>query len=135
METCVKDANPLYTYMVTATADFKDGSYTRIANGINQFGQFITQVGTALEGCPQVGTERVAKLKKMGDAFLHPKQIILDDAQTVLVNGIEIYRDINLAGDDMNNEHWEAAGKLYGTIAAEVLYGKEIMDRYAASEL
>ena len=80
--------------MVTGVAYFEDGSYTKIADGIYQLGLFMTQVGTVIEDCPQVGFEKVKKLKEMGDAFLHPKQIIQDDAQTVLVNGIEIYRDV-----------------------------------------
>ena len=61
----------------------------------------------------------------MGEAFLHPIQLIQDAAHNVLVNGVEIYRDIKKAGDDMHNNRWEAAGELYGTVAAEVLWGKQ----------
>ena len=60
METCIKDFNPLVTDMETAVADFEDGSYTKIADGVYQLGQFISQVGVVLEDCPQVGASDVA---------------------------------------------------------------------------
>ena len=61
----------------------------------------------------------------MGEAFLHPKQLIIDAENNVIVNGVEIFKDIRKAGTDMKNEQYEAAGKLYGTVAATILWGTQ----------
>ena len=41
LDTCIKDINPLVTDMTKAVEDFKDGSFSKIADGINQLGLFI----------------------------------------------------------------------------------------------
>ena len=59
----------------------------------------------------------------MGEAFLHPKQLIINAEKQVLHNGVEIYKDIKAAGQDMQAGQYEKAGKEYGTVAATVLWG------------
>ena len=107
LDTCIKDFNPLVTDMETAVQDFKDGSYAKIADGIEKLGQFITQVGVVMTDCAMVGADDVSKLKAMGEAFLHPKQLILDAEHNIIVNGVAIYKDIKTAGDDMQAAEYE----------------------------
>ena len=110
LDTCIEDFNPLATDMSKAVADFEDGSYNKIADGIYQLGQFISQVGVVMKDCAQVGAEDVAKLEQMGEAFLHPKQLLIDAEHNVILNGVEIYKDIKTAGADMSAEQYEEAG-------------------------
>ena len=123
LDTCIKDVNPLVTDMTKAIADFKDGSFSKIADGINQLGLFIQEVGISMQDCSQVSSEDAQRLEQMGEAFLHPKQLIIDAEKSVLHNGVEIYKDIKAAGQDMQNGQYEKAGKEYGTVAATVLWG------------
>ena len=80
-----------------------------------------------MEDCAQVGQEDLDKLEEMGEAFLHPKQLIIDAENNIIVNGVEIYKDIKTADSDMQTQQYEAAGKLYGTVAATVLWGAQNM--------
>ena len=123
LDTCIKDINPLVTDMTKAVEDFKDGSFSKIADGINQLGLFIQEVGIGMQDCSQVSSEDAQRLEKMGEAFLHPKQLIINAEKSVLHNGVEIYKDIKAAGQDMQNGEYEKAGKEYGTVAATVLWG------------
>ena len=128
LESCIKDFNPMVIDMITAVQDFEDGSYHKIADGIYQIGQFISQVGITMEGCAAVGDDDVAKLTAMGEAFLHPKQLIIDMENNVIVNGVEIFKDVRKAGKDMKASEYEKAGKQYGTVAALVLWGGNTME-------
>ena len=101
LETCIKDINPLVTHITTAVQDFEAGSFHKIAAGIDELGKFISQVSTTMEDCEKVGADDVAKLKKMGDAFLHPKKLLIDSAKNVLLNGVSIYDDIKTADKDL----------------------------------
>ena len=51
LDTCIKDINPLVTLMESAVKDFEDGSFHKIAEGIDELGQFISKVGTSMEDC------------------------------------------------------------------------------------
>ena len=123
LDTCIKDINPLVTDMTKAIQDFKDGSFSKIADGINQLGLFIQEVGISMQDCSQVSSEDAQRLEQMGEAFLHPKQLIINAEKSILHNGVEIYKDIKAAGQDMQNGEYEKAGKEYGTVAATVLWG------------
>ena len=128
LETCIKDVNSLASHMTTAVEDFEAGSFHKIASGIDELGHFVSGVSTTMEDCKKVGADDVAKLKKMGDAFLHPKKLIIDSAKNVLLNGVSIYDDIKTADKDLIAGSWEAAGEKFGKIGAEVIWGSDLMD-------
>ena len=95
LDTCLKDVNPLITDMTTAIEDFKDGSYYRITDGIYQLGQFVSQIKVVTKDCSiALREEDMDKLKAMEEAFLHPKQLILNVGEDLVVNGVEIYQDV-----------------------------------------
>ena len=125
LDSCVKDFTPLAIDMNKAVKDFESGSFHDIADGIYNLGQFISQVSVGMEDCAAVGDEDVAKLKAMGDAFLHPKQLIIDAGHNIILNGIEIAKDIKAAGKDMDAGFYEKAGMMYGTVGALVLWGDQ----------
>ena len=65
----------------------------------------------------------------MGEVFLHPKQLIIDAENNVIMNGVEIFKDVRKAGKDMQAGKYEEAGELYGEVAALVLWGQEDMQQ------
>ena len=111
LETCIKDFNPLITHMTTAVRDFENGSFHKIAAGIDELGNFISQVATTMEDCEKISSDDVTKLKKMGDAFLHPKKLMIDSMKSVLLNGVSIYDDIKAADKDLMDRKFVAAGE------------------------
>ena len=127
LDTCVMDMNPMVIDMVNAVNDFEDGSYHAIADGIYNLGQFISQVGIVMEDCVAISESDVSKLKEMGEAFEHPKQLIIDAENNVIMNGVEIYKDVRTALTDMKDSKYEQAGKKWGDVAALVLYGQANM--------
>ena len=128
LATCIKDFNPLVTSMTRAVHDFEDGSYHKIADGIYALGLFVSEVGVIMEDCPSAcDAEDVAQLKAMGDAFLHPKELIINAEHHVVVNGVEIWRGIHGAKKQMHQGNYEAAGEKWGKVFATVLWGEQTM--------
>ena len=54
ISSCIKDVNPLVTDLEAAIDDFEDGSFHKIAAGIDELGHFLSQVATTLEDCEKV---------------------------------------------------------------------------------
>ena len=127
LDTCVTDFNPMVIDMVKAVNDFEDGSYHSIADGIYNLGQFISQVGIVMEDCVAISDADVAKLELMGEAFEHPKQLIINAENNVIVNGVEIFKDVKVAMGDMKTAKYEQAGKKWGDVASLVLWGQANM--------
>ena len=131
LDTCIKDFTPLATTMNTAVQDFESPSFHNVADGIYQLGQFISQVGILMEDCAAFGEEDVTKLTAMGEAFLHPKQLIIDAEHNLIINGIEVGKDIRKAGKYMDSGEYEKAGEMYGTVGALILFGSTNWDSYS----
>merc|ERR1712051_280116 len=128
IETCVKDVSPLVTDLETAFKDFEDGSFHKIAAGIDELGHFLAQVATTMEDCGRVlSGDDITTLKNMGEAFLHPKKLLIESAVHVLLNGVSIYDDIKTASTDFDAKKYEEAGEVIGDIAAKVLWGSKSM--------
>ena len=62
VETCVADFDPLVLDMVTAVQSFEQGGYHKIADGIYQLGQFVSQVGTVMKDCAALSGEDIITL-------------------------------------------------------------------------
>ena len=63
----------------------------------------------------------------MGKAFLHPVHLLIDAEHNVILNGVEIYKDVKAAGVDMEAGKYEQAGEKYGRVGALVLWGAKNM--------
>ena len=81
-----------------------------------------------MQDCEKISSDDVTKLKNMGDTFLHPKKLIIESMKNILLNGVSIYDDIKAADKDLIIGTYEAAGELYGTIGASVLWGNDLID-------
>ena len=54
LESCIKDVNPLVTDLEAAINDFEDGSFHKIAAGIDELGKFLSQVSTTMTDCEKI---------------------------------------------------------------------------------
>ena len=123
--TCVKDFDPLVQDMVTAVQDFEDANYANIADGIYNLGQFVSQVGIVMTDCSSLSEADLNSLKEMGQAFEHPLKLVIDAENNVIVNGVEIFKDVRKGIKDLNDKKYQQAGKEFGTVAAMVLWGQK----------
>ena len=81
-----------------------------------------------MKDCAALSGEDIITLKEMGEALLHPKSLIFNDAINVVVNGVSIFKDVKAGIADLNSAKYEEAGKEFGEIAAMVLFGSFAQD-------
>ena len=63
----------------------------------------------------------------MAEAFLHPKQLLLEATESVIVNGVNIFEDVREGLHDYRMGHFLDGGEHFGQAAAMLLYGKTQM--------
>ena len=64
----------------------------------------------------------------MEEAFTHPKQLIMDAREDLIVNGVEIYQDVKKGIQYFDTQKYQLAGQESGQVAALVLWGKQSME-------
>jgi hypothetical protein len=63
----------------------------------------------------------------MAEVFLHPKQLLLEATESVIVNGVNIFEDVREGLHDYRMGHFLDGGEHFGQAAAMLLYGKTQM--------
>ena len=66
-------------------------------------------------------------MEEMGEALLHPKQLLGHVAHNLFFHGMTIYRGVKGGLSDYRTEQYEAAGREFGNAAALLLWGKPKM--------
>ena len=63
----------------------------------------------------------------MAESFLHPKQLLMEASENLILNGVNIYEDTREGIHDYRESKWLDSGEHFGQAAAMILYGKTQM--------
>ena len=124
---CVSDANPVEQHFENAMRGFWNGSYQEATKGIDQLGLAVSDIGDMLDHCGKIDHHDYEQIQRMAESFLHPKQILLEANESLIVNGVNTFEDVREGLHDYRMGKWVDAGEHFGQAAAMILYGKTQM--------
>ena len=126
VDICVEDLDPIAHDIDEVFNCFSSlDSFEKVVEGVAKIGIFITDLKTALHDCESVSKTDLDNLEKMGELFLHPKQLFMDIGRNLFMNGIDIYNEIKTGKADQENGWYLQAGKAFGEAASLLLWGGE----------
>ena len=124
---CVSDANPVELHFENAMRGFWNGSFQEATKAIDQLGLAVSDIGDMLDHCGKIDHHDYEQIQRMAEAFLHPKQVLLEATESLTVNGVNIFEDTREGLHDYRMGKWLDAGEHFGQAAAMLLYGKTQM--------
>ena len=124
---CVSDANPVEQHFENSMRGFWNGSYQEATKAIDSLGLAVSDIGDMLDHCGKIDHHDYEQIQRMAEAFLHPKQILLEATESLIVNGVNIFEDTREGLHDYRMGKWLDAGEHFGQAAAMLLYGKTQM--------
>jgi hypothetical protein len=127
MAHCISDANPVEKHFENAMRGFWNGSYQEVTKAIDQLGLAVSDIGDMLDHCGKIDHHDYEQIQRMAEAFLHPKQLLLEATESVIVNGVNVFEDVREGLHDYRMGHFLDAGEHFGQAAAMLLYGKTQM--------
>ena len=120
---CVTDLENVLGDANTAVKDFKAGGATNVINGLKAVGDLIKQVQAGMKDCSSTQADW-ARLKAMAEVMSSPKSFVYHVGKDLLINGREIYGEINTAVTDYDKQDWEGFGFNVGEAAAKTILGQ-----------
>jgi len=123
IEHCLGDAEDILHDVEHAYADFKKGHAGDVIAGVKQVGNMLKSLKKALKDCNFVGD--IKRLESMGEIFASPLSFAYHVGKDLVVNRVDIFKEIKNAVVDYETEKWEDFGYNLGEAAAQVLIGKE----------
>lgn len=97
--------------------------------GIKEVGQVIKVIKSAMSDCSHIKADW-EKLAKMAAIFDSPTSFAYHVGKDLIVNGKDIFREINTAIGDYKAQDWEGFGENVGEAAAKTILGHPHMNRF-----
>jgi hypothetical protein len=121
-ETCISDVDTLTSEVEEAITDFKKMSFSGVKAGINMIGTIAGEVEGDIADC-KVSAEDAKKLAEMADNFKTPWSFIFHMGKNILLNGVDIYNEIEMSLDYYDQGDYYNFGYQIGEALEEVLVG------------
>jgi len=122
IEYCIDDSTDAAIDIYNAVQDFIKGDYNSVAAGIELIGESVIEVSHALLDCKNI-TLDVEHLKSLGEVFASPENFWYSFENNLIINGVDIYNDINECIDDFNAQKFYDFGLKLGEAMSLAIMG------------
>ena len=92
--TCIHDGETLISEIETTYADFKKETFDGVKAGIEMIGTIVTSITTDVQDC-SAGIHGIEALVHIAEGFSSPWSFAYHVGKDLLVNGVEIYHEVD----------------------------------------
>jgi len=124
IEKCVQDTEHVISDVEVAVKDFEGHSLPQVVDGIKKIADILKTVKVGMKDCSSMKADW-AKLEAMVKVFDSPTSFAYHVGKDLLVNGVQIYGEINTAVTDYKAGQWNDFGYQIGEAAAKTILGEE----------
>jgi hypothetical protein len=125
IEKCIQDAEGVVKDAETAITDFEKKDVSDIINGFKALADLVSKVKAGMSDCGHLSGD-MQKLETIIATFTSLPAFAWHVGQSLLVNGIDIYRDINAGITDYRASNWEKFGEDIGEASAKIFLGSQL---------
>ena len=120
---CLKDAETLASEVETTYADFKKETFSGVKDGIEMIGTIVKSVSGDVKDCAG-GISGIENLVSMAEHFSSPWSFAYHVGKDLLVNGVEIYHEVDDAVAQYEAGSYKGFGEDIGKALAQVFVGE-----------
>lgn len=127
MSTCFSGPPDIINAAEVAIKDFKAGGVDNTIHGLKELAVLVTMMKQELAACKGV-TADWKKLEAMASVMSSPTAFAYHVGKDLLLNGHDIYDDIETGITDYDAGKWEPFGQSVGNALAKLIIGEEPED-------
>lgn len=124
INTCIQDAEHLFSDAEVAYNDFKAGVASNVINGIKELADMLKVVKSGMQDCSHL-TADWKKMETMISIFNSPTIFAYHVGKDLLLNGKDIFHEIETAVTDYEQSNWKDFGYQIGEAAAKTIVGAQ----------
>jgi hypothetical protein len=122
INTCIKDAETVIQDAQVAVQDFEAGGLDNVIEGVKEVAEILKVVKAGMSDCSHLKADW-ERLEAMAAIFDSPTSFAYHVGKDLLINGRDIYSEINTAITDYSAKNWQGFGYNVGEAAAKVILG------------
>jgi len=120
---CLTDAEHVFTDAENAYNDFKAGGTSKVIDGVKQLADLLKNVKSGMKDCANIKADW-NKLESMIEIFNSPTSFAYHVGKDLLINGHDIFHEIETAVTDYESKNWSDFGYQVGEAAAKTIVGQ-----------
>lgn len=135
VECAVKDSAHVATDIEGAIAELEKKSVAGVTKGLEDMADALNTIAAGVQQCTQ--SKDITQLKKIMElvkSFKNPKTFAMHVSQDILVNGADIFKQIEGTVSNFKAAKYEPAGENIGDALAEILIGTLAQEKLAAKK-
>lgn len=126
---CLSNLEGAGTGLVDSIKEFEKKDLAGVAAGLKDLGEALEDVSTAIPLCADAYKNDAEILEKELAVFKNPLTLVYTVGHNLVVNGNEIYDEVNTAITDFKAENWNGFGYNIGAALGKTLgEGKTIVE-------
>ena len=119
---CIQDGEHIITDVEDAVQHFEKKDAKDIIAGLEDLADLIKQVKAGMSDCSHLKADW-AKLEQMAAIFSSPTSFAYHVGKDIMVNGVQIFHEIETAVSDYKSQQWSDFGYQIGEATAKTLVG------------
>jgi len=124
INTCIADAEHVFTDAEEAIKDFETKDVSKVIDGIKKIADILQTVQKGMSDCSHLKADW-EKLAKMAEIFSSPSSFAYHVGKDLMINGKDIFAEIEDSITQYHNGNWEKFGEDVGMAAAKTILGSE----------
>jgi len=123
IEKCIGDGEHIVQDAEKAFTDFKSKDVKDVVDGLKQVADALTYIKAGMKDCSSMKADW-AKLEAIAENFASPTALAWHVGKDIVVNHVEITKEIQTSIEDYDKKDWKDFGYQVGKAAAQVLLGE-----------
>lgn len=121
---CVDDPKKTLAKIEASVEDFQKNDMAGVTSGLFKIGDAVSELVSGIQKCDEdISAREFAIFGEMAEAFKHPKALAQTAGKNIIVNGVEIYKEMSAAYTNYNAKEFEGFGRDVGVSLALVFIG------------
>lgn len=133
INSCIKDAETVFADAKIAVNDFKKKDVASVIAGIKEVAELLQVVKSGMSDCTSMKADW-DKLAKMISVFDSPTSFAYHVGKDLIVNGAQIFTEIETAVSDYESGNWGDFGFQIGEAAAKTILGETDLPMFATQD-
>jgi hypothetical protein len=122
IEKCITDGVTIVKDAETAVEDFEKKDISDVIDGLKMIADILKTTKDAMSDCASIKADW-AKLEQMASIFASPTSLAYHIGKDLVINGKDIFKEVNTAVQDYETDQWEDFGYNLGEAAAKLILG------------
>lgn len=124
IKNCLHDDKIIIGDVMSAIPHFEKKDAKDVLEGIKLIGDAVSHIPSAITDCKGVVAD-IQKIEKMAAIFASPTSFVYHVAHDLVVNGAQIYHEIDDSITQYHNQQYEKFGEDVGFALAKLVLGEE----------